>query len=506
MLIYRNSGIINFTPQDKLKSAFMENIKNNHQHFRQIIIILAGIISSGICWYLSNGLSGDYWYLIWLAPVPVLVISLRVTGKMAFIISFIAYLIGRLSWFSYLISVATLIPAIIFTIAFALFFSLIITISRVSVLKSKSWYSVLAFPVFFTSFEFLLMKFSPDGSAGSIAYSQSDVLPVIQLVSLTGILGITFLITYIPSALATVYLFRKEAAKIKPLLVFSSFLVLAALLYGVIRIVRNSDENMVKAGLVVLEEKQHDMSAQPDFEKELQTTGNYMKEISNLASKGAKIVVLPERAININNASDPAVINLFKNTARDSHVLIVSGFTDFRHDPERNVAMIFTDEGKLVNEYSKVHLVTGLERQFKPGSEIGLFNFNGIKTGVAICKDLDFQDYIIKYGKNQTEILFIPAWDFVVDDWLHSRMAILRGVENGFSEVRAARQGRLTISDCYGRVKYETSSARGQSVSLIGEVSLQSRKTIYSQFGEWFGILNLVGAIFFISQMIFKRK
>jgi hypothetical protein len=31
-------------------------------------------------------------------------------------------------------------------------------------------------------------------------------------------------------------------------------------------------------------------------------------------------------------------------------------------------------------------------------------------------------------------------------------MAILRGVENGFSEIRTARQGRLTISDCYGKI------------------------------------------------------
>jgi apolipoprotein N-acyltransferase len=180
--------------------------------------------------------------------------------------------------------------------------------------------------------------------------------------------------------------------------------------------------------------------------------------------------------------------------------MIVSGFTDFRNEPERNSALVFTDEGILVSDYRKVHLVTGLERQFKPGSEIGLFKLNGRQAGIAICKDLDFQDYIIKYGKNQTDILFIPAWDFVVDDWLHSRMAVLRGVENGFSEVRAARQGRLTISDCYGRVKYETSCARGQNASLIGEVSLQKRYTIYSQFGEWFGILNLIGAIFFIFQ------
>lgn len=423
---------------------------------------------------------------------------------MAFAISFIAYLIGRLSWFAYLVSVATLIPAIIFTLAFAFFFSIIMTITRQSVLKSNSWYGVLAFPVFFTVFEFLLMKFSPDGSAGSIAYSQSNVLPLIQIASVTGILGITFLITFIPSAIAIGYHFRKEKFKLKALSVFSFVLLLSTFIFGMIRIYGESDKNTIKAGLVVLEEKFHDMSAQPDFKKGLQTTNDYIKEIAKLASQGAKVVVLPERAININNEGDSSVMSLFKYAAVQNQVMIVLGVTDLRNDPERNSALVFTDKGILMSDYRKVHLVTGLERQFKPGSEIGLFKLNGSQAGIAICKDLDFQDYIIKYGKNQTDILFIPAWDFVVDDWLHSRMAILRGVENGFSEVRTARQGRLTISDCYGRAKYETSCAQGQSASLIGEVSLQKRNTFYSQFGEWFGILNLIGAIFFLFKAILK--
>jgi apolipoprotein N-acyltransferase len=482
------------------------DVRNKNHRLRQRILIISAIIFSGLCWHFSNGLTGDFWYLLWVAPIPVLVISLRVTGKMAFGISFIAYLIGRLSWFTYLVSVATLVPAIIFTIAFAFFFSIIISITRQTVLKSNSWYAVLAFPVFFTAFEFLLMKFSPDGSAGSISYSQSNVLPVIQIASLTGILGITFLITFIPSAIAIGYHFRKEINKLKPLSVFSSILLLFAFIFGMIRICGSSDKNTIKAGLVVLEEKFHDMSAQPDFKMGLQTTNYYMKKIANLASQGAKVVVLPERAININNAIDSVVMSMLKNAAVKNQVMIVSGFTDFRNDPERNAALVFTDEGILVSDYRKVHLVTGLERQFKPGIEIGLFKFKGRQAGIAICKDLDFQDYIIKYGKNQTDILFIPAWDFEVDAWLHSRMAILRGVENGFSEVRTARQGSLTISDCYGRVKYETSCARGQSASLIGDVSLQKRDTVYSHFGEWFGILSLIGAIFFILRAILNPR
>ena len=127
----------------------MEAFQKIKIYFTQSIWIIAGIIFSGLCWYISNGLNGDYFYLLWVAPVPILLISFTVSAKSTFLISFLAYLIGRLSWFSYLITVATVIPAIIFTIALSLIFALVIVLSRRVVLKTNSWYAVFAFPVFF---------------------------------------------------------------------------------------------------------------------------------------------------------------------------------------------------------------------------------------------------------------------------------------------------------------------------------------------------------------------
>jgi apolipoprotein N-acyltransferase len=135
-----------------------------------------------------------------------------------------------------------------------------------------------------------------------------------------------------------------------------------------------------------------------------------------------------------------------------------------------------------------------------------LFEFNNIKTGTAICKDLDFPSYIKNYGVAGIDFLNIPAWDFVTDDWLHSRMAIFRGVENGFSEVRTARQGRLTISDAYGRVIAEANSSSGKAVTLTGNVPIQKLNTIYNRWGNWFGIANIIAALFFIFLIVTMKK
>jgi len=146
-----------------------------------------------------------------------------------------------------------------------------------------------------------------------------------------------------------------------------------------------------------------------------------------------------------------------------------------------------------------------LESQFTPGSEIGLFKFCGMPAGTAICKDLDFPDYIKKYGTNKVNFICIPAWDFVVDDWLHSRMAILRGVENGFSEIRVARLGRLTISDYYGRVTSEANCSNGQATALVGKVSTVKKNTFYDRFGSWFEIIIAAAAVYFLLIMTIKN-
>ena len=223
-------------------------------------------------------------------------------------------------------------------------------------------------------------------------------------------------------------------------------------------------------------------------------------------NQGAKFIVLPERAININKEVENDIIQIFSKAAIQNRVCLIIGYTNYRNEKERNSALVINEEGKVVADYMKVHLVTGLESRFKPGNEVGLFNSSGLQAGTAICKDLDFPGFIKNYGKHKVSLLFVPAWDFVVDDWLHSRMAILRGVEFGFSEIRAARQGKLTVSDWCGRITYEASCSNGQEATLIGEVSLKNRNTIYTLLGDWFGILNLIAAIGFIAITAIRNK
>lgn len=475
-------------------------------NLKPILAKVLVVFISGILWYLSNGLNGNFWYLLWIAPIPVLILSFNSSAKTAFVISFVAYLIGRLSWFSYLVTVATLVPAIIFTIMLSLIFAFIVLLSRATVKKLPSWISVFAFPVYFTAFEFLLFLFSPDGTAASIAYSQSDVLAVIQIASITGILGITFLITLFPSVIALCWMNFKSRTNLILISSFSGILIFSVLVFGIIRVSSTEKSRSVKVGLVVLDESNHTISKNFDPHKEKETVNLYSEEISNLAEQGAEIVILPERAFNMNKALQQEFTGKLTTVAKNGNLLLIAGYTNYTGENDRNSALVIDRHGNVLANYDKNHLVTGLERQFKPGKEASVFLSDQFKLGTAICKDLDFPDFIRDYGKAGVNLVCVPAWDFVVDAWLHSRMAVLRGVENGFSEIRAARQGFLTISDCYGRVTYEADCSKGKKASLIGAIKTTKKDTVFAKYGNWFGYLNFFVALLLIVFTIIRKK
>jgi apolipoprotein N-acyltransferase len=79
-----------------------------------------------------------------------------------------------------------------------------------------------------------------------------------------------------------------------------------------------------------------------------------------------------------------------------------------------------------------------------------------------------------------------PAWDFVSDGEYHARMAVLRGIEQGFSVIRTANQGRLTVSDPYGRIVAEALSSQEAVTTLLVAAPVGNVQTVYRTLGDTF--------------------
>jgi apolipoprotein N-acyltransferase len=81
---------------------------------------------------------------------------------------------------------------------------------------------------------------------------------------------------------------------------------------------------------------------------------------------------------------------------------------------------------------------------------------------------MDFPRLSRQYGKAGVGLLLVPAQDFDDDSWLHSRMALLRGVENELPMARDGSKGLLTLSDQYGRVVSEMAAPTSSAATLMG--------------------------------------
>ncbi len=178
-----------------------------------------------------------------------------------------------------------------------------------------------------------------------------------------------------------------------------------------------------------------------------------------LAAESPDYVVLPEKVF----AGGAVSLDPLMSAAAHLNATLIAGFDETLDDGRRvNSARVITAEGGETL-YAKRRLIPGLETGYAIGEGPLVIGAHG----VAICKDYDFAPMIRGYGERGVQLMFAPAWDFVSDGKLHARMAVVRGVENGFALARAAANGRLTLSDRYGRIVREAVTDPARPVSLV---------------------------------------
>jgi len=200
----------------------------------------------------------------------------------------------------------------------------------------------------------------------------------------------------------------------------------------------------------------------------------------------------------------PEVDALFFSAASAAHAAIDLGLVRRLSSAAFNSSRFYSAEGKLEASYDKHHLLTGVEPE-SPGAKRVVVDETSGRWGLQICKDMDFPQLSREYAGDGVNLLLIPAWDFDLDRWLHARMAVLRGVENGFALARAARNGLLTLSDNRGRILAETATLPDRFVSISGKVNVAREKTIYTKTGDWFAWLS-VGSFIALLVALFRKR
>ena len=437
---------------------------------------------TALLWWFGNGLH-PLWWLTWWAPLPVLWLAPRVRWSWTALAAFVGAAVGSLDQWSYLHDYIGLPLAVIVWIVVApgLALAACALLFRWLLLRGRRLAAALVVPALWIALEYANTLSSPHGTFGAIAYTQMEALPILQLAALTGLWGIGFMLLWLPAALAA------TASPVRGSGRWSALALCAAALAGVLGYglwrLQQPATGSVRVGLVSLEQPVRPPLASAEGQALLQ---RYVAAVQDLASRGARVVVIPETSFATAQNTVPA----FAALARERGLVLDAGI-EYQGKPpgEHNMAMVFPPNGDAPATYSKHHLIPIFEDRYLPATTYRLLD-EPLPIGLAICKDMDFHDIGRTYADLGAQLLLVPAWDFGVDGWLHGRMAIMRGVESGFAIARTARRGRLTLSDDRGRVVAEASSEQ-HDATLVGDLPLHRDRTLYTRWGDWFAYFDL---------------
>lgn len=459
---------------------------------------LLAVLATAALVFFGTGLD-PYWPLMWFAPLPLLLFAADARWWSAALVGALGIMLGICNLWSYFHDTLGVPPVFLLQIYLSegIVYALAVLLFRAFLRRRAYWTALLAMPSMVVSFEWFLDLSSPHGTAGSLAYSQLDFLPFLQLASLTGPWGMSFLLLMFSSALAIgIHLSETERKQALRIVGVTAGLLAAVLVFGAVRLMLPASGDSVKVGLVA-----SDAGDNGDVADEGAPTAqlfqDYAKPVAELAAQGAEVVVLPEKLGVAVEPDTKAVDAELQSLAEQTHVRVVAGMVRVVPPTVSNAKKIKYNEARVytpgapVVSYDKEHMLPPFESNLTPGTDLTLLTASGGKGnwGVAICKDMDFTDISRHYGEAGVGLLLVPAWDFVVDRIEHGHIAIMRGVESGFSVVRSAKRGYLTVSDDRGRVLAETTSYSAPFATLLATVPESHDGTLYLLLGDWFAWL-----------------
>jgi apolipoprotein N-acyltransferase len=307
-----------------------------------------------------------------------------------------------------------------------------------------------------------------------------------------GVWGVTFCVLFFAAAVAALLSGAGTARQRQMSAATAGLLMLVALTFGWWRVhFMPKPEHSVTVGLLASDLSQNVEVADPD-ENKGRLLRDYLEQVGLLAAQGARVIVLPEK---LSAVVDPQITSetdaLFQDAATKYKCSIVVGVLRRSGNDRLNEARMYRPAHPAVVIYDKQHMLPPFESNLRPGTTRALVSEPSGMWGVAICKDMDFPLLSRQYGKDGAGLLLVPAWDFGVDAWLHDRMAVMRGVESGFSIARTAKDGLLTVSDSRGQILAQRSSASAPFASVVAAVPVRNIATLYSRFGDWFAWLNI---------------
>ena len=382
--------------------------------------------------------------------------------------------------------------------------------------------STLVYPAALIAIQFALSYVEQLGTILHWTGSMFSYKPLLQLVSITGVWGPSFLVGWLASTINLLWEEQFNLWKVKiPVVVFIG-LIFTVILWGSIRMLFLSPKpGTVKVGSVVvgfqednffytyddmpkkikLEQKEKYRELTHQVQDELFSTSE------QLLPSGIKILSWASGNAVVFAEDEDQLIERMRNFARKHQIyffpsLLVLG--DYKGADENHVLAIQPD-GIIAYDHYKGR---SPNKGYYQGNLVEIIKTPYGRIASPICYEMEFHRFIRQAGKKGVDILIVPGDEPARGaSNMHTELSMLRAIENGCSMLRTTLEGLTMGADYQGRVLsqmnfYNTMNNR----TIITEMPMKGVRTIYAQTGDWFAYFCIVLLILLTTLGILKTS
>ena len=424
-------------------------------------------------------------------------------------------------------------------------------IDKVLYKRLPGWLVIFLFPATSLIVESFIAN-GPNGTFGNIAYNLVNFTSFMQLTSITGIWGISFMIFLFASVANHLLENFNDIKTVWAYSISYCVLFLMILIFGVARLQlgRNSVKNAktIKMAAVTSENKKWSVAVHkvvtgktltlpkkidqtsrqliefqnsfmefikdhknPAFDPVYSALEEYYDEIfegcQTAVRDGAQVILLSEGEMISFEDRETAIIQRAQEFARNNDIYFF--FSMGTIYPEKiknkepfigNKIITIHPDGSILDTYYKNVPVKNVDPSI-PGDGI----IDAIETpygyfSPVICYDADFPVLMRQTGNNNTDVIMVATGDWYSISPYHSKIGVVRSIENGVSMLKTVSYGLSVAADAYGNMIATDDFFEDDQHILITEMPIFKTATFYSSAGDF---LIYISYFYIVSMLIY---
>ena len=453
----------------------------------------------------------DWGFLGWIGLVPLLVVLNTQPPQRHFLLSLpfgVIWSVMAHLWYPDFFGPAL---GIFLIVAVGAFYAGLVQVGMALQKRLPGSLNIFGLPVAWSALEFLkyIAPMVKDWWFELLAKSQWGFPPSLQILTITGFPGLSFIIMLANVAVAAIILKAWKKGQVNWPGVISLAAVTGIVLWGAVIIPQPSTNSFLIAATIDLTNQDRaiqDLSNLPAEQAGYLADTPAMSQAifdanaaltRQVAAQRPVFVIWPENEFA--DADDAAFTGQVGSLARETETYIVADMVWRAPTGMHDTAVMFGPDGTEVGRRAKINITSGeKDFGFTPGPpDFPVFETPYGKVGLGVCWDRHRLWITRDLARAGAQIVLMPVDDdFYADRWfppLHASDTVFRAVENRVVFGVGTTSGISLVTDPYGRITAK--SGINQRGVVAGETFTISETTLYTRFGDWFGWLMVIGMI-----------